>query len=151
MTDLSVCVSVCLFVFTRSRAVEVTLSAVDTVLAEAERTAQKQKPTRGRGKGRTRATPSSAGLVTPLQPPRPLHASTPAITPKFDPLTVQRQAPSTIRRNRPREMLMSLKGSPVMPETAAKTSAAPLTEPKQLVVGDGRDGTRGGGWRLEWR
>lgn len=110
---------------------EAVMSAADAVLVEAERAVQQQKAPRGRG--RPRATPSSScDLVTPLQPPRPLHASTPAVTPKFDPLTVQRRAPSTIRRNRPREVLMSLKGSPVMGDMDAATAASRV-EPKQLV------------------
>ena len=118
-------------------AVSETLSAVDAVLSEAERTVRQQKPARGRTRGRaTRATPSSSGLVTPLQPPRPLHASTPAVTPKFDPRTVQQQAPSTIRRHRPREVLMSLKGSPVMLPDGAEPP--PAAEAKQLVVGGQR-------------
>ncbi|KAF0298950.1 hypothetical protein FJT64_003721 [Amphibalanus amphitrite] len=113
-----------------------TLSAVDAILDEAERTVRQRKPAaRGRGTGRaTRAASSAAppsALVTPLQPLRPLHASTPAVTPKFDPLTVQRQAPSTIRRHRPREVLMSLKGSPVMADTAG--GAEPVAETKQIV------------------
>ena len=126
---------------------EATLSAVDAVLSEAERTVQQQrKPTRGRGRGRSRATPSASSLVTPLQPPLPVHSSTPAVTPKFDPLTVQRRAPSTIRRHRPREMLMSLKGSPVMPDTEASSQRPPLEETKQMVVGAGTAG--GGGGRI---
>lgn len=72
----------------------------------------------------TVAPPCSTIMATPLLPPQPLEASTPLVRAKFDPATVLKKAPTSVRRFRPNELLMSLHGSPVVTAEADSVSGA---------------------------